>query len=90
MILLAKEELYDLITHIASGGGDISSDSVDFNALENMPLSELEEIVNNLRNDLDRLVRFVNDQEEELLYKKRLLKSYKIKLIMLVKLKKSI
>ena len=69
--LAAKEELYELLSHIASGGSDVSSDSVDFNALENMPLSELEEIVNNLRNDLDRLVRFVNDQEEELTLQKQ-------------------
>lgn len=35
-------------------------------ALEKMPLEELEILVNNLQIDLDRLENFVNDQEEEL------------------------
>jgi ABC exporter DevB family membrane fusion protein len=35
-------------------------------ALERMPLGELEDIVENLRVDLEKAVHFVNDQEEEL------------------------
>ncbi len=46
---------------------DLSSDGkVDLVSLENMPLGELEVKVNSLQGDLDKLVRFVNDQEEEL------------------------
>lgn len=72
MDIAAKEELQDLLCQVASGGGDFSGESkIDIGALENMPLSELEGIVNNLRSDLDRLVRFLNDQEEELNFKKQ-------------------
>lgn len=39
---------------------------LDLNALENMPLPELEKIVANLQKDLEKVARFVNDQEEEL------------------------
>lgn len=39
---------------------------VEIEKLENIPLGELEEKVNNLQRDLDSLVRFVNEQEEEL------------------------
>ena len=39
---------------------------IDLEALEKMPLEELESLVNNLQTDLDRLEIFVNDQEEEL------------------------
>ncbi|MDJ0846037.1 pilus motility taxis protein HmpF [Crocosphaera sp.] len=61
------EELQQTLEQVASGAGDVISDSkVDVVSLENMPLGELEEKVNNLQGDLDKLVRFVNDQEEEL------------------------
>ena len=39
---------------------------IDLEALEKMPLEELESLVNNLQTDLERLETFVNDQEEEL------------------------
>ncbi|MCA2709500.1 MAG: hypothetical protein IM473_19830 [Microcystis sp. M015S2] len=39
---------------------------IDIEALEKMPLEELESLVNNLQTDLNRLEIFVNDQEEEL------------------------
>ncbi len=45
---------------------DSDEDRLDLNSLENMPLGELEEIVNNLQKEMDKLVVFVNDQEEEL------------------------
>jgi chromosome segregation ATPase len=69
--ITSKEELKELLAQIA-GGSDVSADSkVDISALENMPLSQLQETVDSLRNDLDRLVRFVNDQEEELTLQKQ-------------------
>lgn len=51
-----------------SRGGDEPEieQKMDWNALEYMPLAELEESINKLQNDLDKLVLFVNDQEEEL------------------------
>ncbi|WP_107668637.1 pilus motility taxis protein HmpF [Cyanothece sp. BG0011] len=61
------QELQQTLEQVASGVGDVSSDAkVDVVSLENMPLGELEEKVKNLQGDLDKLVRFVNDQEEEL------------------------
>jgi len=48
-------------------GQDLDFDGkIDLEALEKMPLEELESLVNNLQTDLDRLEIFVNDQEEEL------------------------
>lgn len=77
----AKEEIYEFLSQIASGEGDSAGDSkIDVTALENMPLSELQEIVDNLRGDLDRLVRFVNDQEEELTLQKQTIKELEEKI----------
>ena len=48
-------------------GQDLDFDGkIDLEALEKMPLEELESLVNNLQTDLDLLENFVNDQEEEL------------------------
>jgi chromosome segregation ATPase len=59
----ATEDLKKILT----GAGDTQSkQQVDVRALENMPLGELQETVKNLQADFDKLVRFVNDQEEEL------------------------
>ncbi|EAZ90918.1 pilus motility taxis protein HmpF [Crocosphaera chwakensis] len=61
------QELQQTLEQTASGVGDVTAETkVDVVSLENMPLGELEEKVNNLQGDLDKLVRFVNDQEEEL------------------------
>lgn len=47
------------------------SQKVDLEALENMPLGELQEVVQNLQNDLEKVKRFVNDQEEELTFQRQ-------------------
>jgi hypothetical protein len=61
--IYSTEELKKIVT----GAGDTQSNQqVDIRALENMPLGELQEIVKNLQADFEKLVRFVNDQEEEL------------------------
>ncbi|ACK71400.1 conserved hypothetical protein [Gloeothece citriformis PCC 7424] len=61
------EYLRNTLTRLAKGEEDISSENkVNIQDLENMPLGELEEIVNKLQAELDKIVRFVNDQEEEL------------------------
>ena len=44
----------------------VASNKIDIKALENMPLSELEVIVGDLKKDLEKVAQFVNDQEEEL------------------------
>ncbi|MEA5508694.1 pilus motility taxis protein HmpF [Crocosphaera sp. UHCC 0190] len=67
--LQTTQALQDTLERLASGAGDVFSESkVDVVALEDMPLGQLETIVNNLQADLDKLVRFVNDQEEELTF----------------------
>ena len=61
------EDLHEAVANLANQSGDLYvGQKVDLDAIENMPLGELEAIVNNLEAELDKLVKFVNDQEEEL------------------------
>lgn len=63
----SKEELKDRISRLGISSGDINLENkVDINALEKMPLGDLQKIVENLQKDLEKIVRFVNEQEEEL------------------------
>lgn len=69
--LTSQEQAHNSIQQMFSGlDNELSSSGsgqkVDLKALENMPLPNLEEIVNNLQKDLEKLARFVGDQEEEL------------------------
>lgn len=79
--LIAKQELLKRLERqlqesenlrLAVGGsgsgaaGENLNFNIDLQAIENMPLGELKEIVQQIQGDLDKLVRFVNDQEEEL------------------------
>ncbi len=65
--LQAQEKLYQELARMAATSGDVKiSQMVDIAALEKMPLGELQDIVQNLQQDLEKVVRFVNDQEEEL------------------------
>ncbi len=65
--LQTTEGLQETLESIANGTGEIGSDAkIDFNALEKMSLGELEVMVKTLQADLEKMVRFVNDQEEEL------------------------
>ncbi|NET82457.1 MAG: hypothetical protein F6J94_11110 [Moorea sp. SIO1F2] len=62
-----QEKLYQELARMATTSGDVKiSQMVDIAALEKMPLGELQDIVQNLQQDLEKVVRFVNDQEEEL------------------------
>lgn len=45
---------------------DSAEQKVNLKELENMPLPNLEETVESLKKDLEKVARFVNDQEEEL------------------------
>ena len=63
---LQLESLYRLEEEV-SLFGDYDPDSlIDINALENMPLGDLENTVNTLQQETSKLVNFVNLQEEEL------------------------
>jgi hypothetical protein len=70
--LLSEQELAQQQTiRLFEGLGIESSDvataqRLDIKALENMPFPELEKIVENLKQDLEKVARFVSDQEEEL------------------------
>lgn len=65
--LQSQKDLQDSLSRLAVGAGDSGSEqAVDISALENMPLGELQGIVENLQQDLQKVVQFVNDQEEEL------------------------
>ncbi|GAB4225987.1 MAG: pilus motility taxis protein HmpF [Stanieria sp.] len=63
----SQEELQEQISRLGIESGEVDlQQKIDIEALENMPLTKLEEIVNNLQNDLEKVARFVNEQEEEL------------------------
>jgi len=66
LTLQNHEELKESLSSLAAGLGDVEGETVDTASLESMPLGELEDIVNILKGELDKLVHFVNDQEEEL------------------------
>ncbi len=62
-----KEELKETVARLGIDSGDLELDAkIDFAALENMPLIELQKIVEHLQQDLEKVMRFVNEQEEEL------------------------
>ena len=69
--LTSQEQAHNGMQLMFSGLDNDSSDNnidnkIDVKALENIPLPDLEEIVANLQKDLEKLARFVGDQEEEL------------------------
>ncbi|WP_341733282.1 pilus motility taxis protein HmpF [Microcoleus sp. EPA2] len=79
--LSAKEEQFQLlsaqvrvlealtrqVSGMAQGFGAVATEQqVDVQALEKMSIDELQGLVQNLQQDLEKVFRFVNDQEEEL------------------------
>ena len=63
-----QSETQDNMLQILSGS-DADADSsakLNLDELENMPLPSLESTVEDLKKDLEKVARFVNDQEEEL------------------------
>lgn len=62
-----QEKLYELTSRLAIDSGSLLLDSkVDVQALESMPLGELEGIVANLQGELEKFGRFTKEQEDEL------------------------
>ena len=62
-----SEAQNSMISMLAGSESDSNAEQkVNINELENMPLPNLEETVANLKKDLEKVARFVNDQEEEL------------------------
>ena len=63
----AVENLYQQVSRLASASGAAGTEQkVDVSALEKMPVDELQGLVQHLQQDLEKVFRFVNDQEEEL------------------------
>jgi chromosome segregation ATPase len=61
------EQLQDKMYRLSIQSGNVDVEhKIDIYALENMPLGELQEVVNRLQSELEKVVRFVNEQEEEL------------------------
>ncbi len=56
------------------------SQKINLDDLENMPLPELEAIVNALQKDLEKVARFVNEQEEELSWQCQAVKELETKI----------
>ncbi|AFY49437.1 hypothetical protein Nos7524_3650 [Nostoc sp. PCC 7524] len=68
--LQSQDELYQQIYSLAASSGDaLPGQKVDLQALENMPLGELQKIVQDLVEKLEIDSTFVHDQEQELKYK---------------------
>lgn len=64
---LQSESQNNMLEMLAGSESDSgSSPKLDLQELENMPLPNLEDMVENLKKDLEKVARFVNDQEEEL------------------------
>lgn len=70
--LQTQEQLSQQLSQLVAATGLVAaSDKVDMAALENMPIEQLQEMVDNLQHDLQKDIRFVNDQEEELAYQRQ-------------------
>ncbi|MEG3840570.1 pilus motility taxis protein HmpF [Microcoleus sp. herbarium14] len=63
----AVEDLYQQVSRLASAtGAAVAEQRVDVSALEKMSVEDLQGLVQHLQQDLEKVFRFVNDQEEEL------------------------
>lgn len=64
---LQSESQSNLLQMLSGSESDADNTSkINLNELENMPLPNLEATVETLKKDLEKVARFVNDQEEEL------------------------
>ncbi|NEQ70440.1 MAG: hypothetical protein F6K21_34105 [Symploca sp. SIO2D2] len=79
--LQKHQELHQELTRLATSSADVKiSQKVDIEALEKMPLGELEAMVNNLQQELEKVKRFVNDQEEELTFQRQAIEEVQVKI----------
>ncbi len=81
----AQQQFYNETQESFSRLGIESSDvnlsqKINLDDLENMPLPELEAIVNALQKDLEKVARFVNEQEEELSWQCQAVKELETKI----------
>ncbi|MBD0387627.1 MAG: hypothetical protein ICV54_14185, partial [Nostoc sp. C3-bin3] len=79
--LRSQEELYQQIHSLAATSGDVVlGKQADVEALEKMPLEELQKIVQDLQYKLEIDASFVHDQEQELKYKQEAIEELQNKL----------
>ncbi|NEO99388.1 MAG: hypothetical protein F6K58_12035 [Symploca sp. SIO2E9] len=79
--LQTQQSLQQELTLLATNSTDVGiSQKVDIESLEKMPLGELIEVVDNLQQDLAKVVDFVNAQEEELTLQRQNLEQLQSKL----------
>jgi len=70
--LQSQDTLYQQVNFLAASSGNaVPSQKLDVQALENMPLDELQKIVQDLIDKLGIDSSFVHDQEQELTYKQQ-------------------
>ncbi|MGF1934701.1 MAG: pilus motility taxis protein HmpF [Nostoc sp. ChiQUE02] len=75
------EELYQQMHSLAATSGDVVlGQQADLEALEKMPLEELQKIVQDLQHKLEIDASFVHDQEQELKYKQEAIEELQTKL----------
>ncbi|MDZ8086545.1 MAG: pilus motility taxis protein HmpF [Nostoc sp. DedQUE12b] len=75
------EELYQQMHSLAATSGDVVlGKEADVEALEKMPLEELQKIVQDLQHKLEIDASFVHDQEQELKYKQEAIEELQTKL----------
>ncbi|WP_392535813.1 pilus motility taxis protein HmpF [Nostoc sp. C117] len=76
-----QEYLYQQIHSLAAtSGGMVFGQAVDVEALQKMPLEELQKIVQDLQHKLEIDASFVHDQEQELKYKQEAIEELQNKL----------
>ncbi|HEY9668515.1 MAG TPA: pilus motility taxis protein HmpF, partial [Coleofasciculaceae cyanobacterium] len=79
--LRTQTELHSSLARLATTSADVTiGQKIDIEALENMPLGELQEVVQNLQQDLEKVKRFVNDQEEELTFQRQAIEEVQAKI----------
>ena len=80
--LQTQQNLHQQLHRLADASADkvITSEKVNVEALEKMPIEELQGLVQNLQQDLEKVFRFVNDQEEELTLQRQTIDELRAKL----------
>jgi chromosome segregation ATPase len=66
MQLRKQKALYQPIYRLAETAEKVNISQIDLEALENMPLNQLQQLVQDLQRDLHKNFHFISDQEEEL------------------------
>ncbi len=78
---LEQENYQKIYLMSKGGGGDIGDTKIDIEQLTNMPINELQTVVENLQKEVDRYVYIVNLEEEELIEKQQVIDEIIAKII---------